>query len=45
MHLWGHFYESNKNVRRPKEAHIAQNLKESKTLDRAREDLKEFDQH
>ena len=35
----------NKNVRRPKEAHIAQNSKEIKILDRAGEDLKELDQH
>ena len=30
------------NARRPKEAHIAQNLKEIKILDRAGEDLKEL---
>ena len=34
-----------KNARRPKEAHIAQNLKGIKILDRAGEDLKEFAQH
>ena len=36
---------TNKNARRPKEAHISQNLKEIKILDRAEEDLKELDQH
>ena len=33
------------NARHPKEAHIAQNLKEIKILDKAREDLKKLDQH
>ena len=33
-----------KNIRRPKEAHIAQNLNEIEILDRAGE-LKELDQH
>ena len=36
---------SNKNARRLKEAHIAQNFKEIKILDRDGEDLKELDQH
>ena len=36
---------SNKNARRPKEAHIARNLKEIKILDGTGEDLKELDQH
>ena len=35
----------NKNARRPKEAHIAQNLKEIEIVDRAGEDLKDLDQH
>ena len=35
----------NKNTRRPKEAHIAQHLKEIEICDRAGEDLKELDQH
>ena len=40
------FKRKNKNARHPKEAHIAQNLKEIKILlDRAGEDLKELDQH
>ena len=37
--------EVNKNARRPKEAHIARNLKEIKIVDRAGEDLKDLDQH
>ena len=36
---------TNKNARRPKEAHNAQNLNEIKILDRAVEDLKELDQY
>ena len=40
-----YFILSNKNARRPKEAHIAQNLKEIDILIRAWEDLKELDQH
>ena len=36
---------SNKNARRPKEAHNARILKEIKIVDRAGEDLKELDQH
>ena len=35
----------NKNARRPKEVHIAQNLKEIKILDRAEKDMKELDQY
>ena len=35
----------NKNARRPKEAHIVQNLKGIKRLNRAGEDLKELAQH
>ena len=34
----------NKNARRPKEAHIARNLKEIMILDGAGEDLKELEQ-
>ena len=33
------------NARHPKEAHIAQNLKEIKILDRAGMDFKELDLH
>ena len=36
--------EQNKKARRLKEAHIAQNFKKLKILDRAGEDLKELDQ-
>ena len=36
---------NNKNARHPKEAHIAQNFKGIKILDRAGEDLKELAQH
>ena len=39
------YLSRNKNARRPKEAHIAQNLKGFKILDRAGEDLKELAQH
>ena len=35
----------NKNAKRPKEAHNAQNLKEIRIVDRAGEDLEELDQH
>ena len=40
----GYYQTSNKNARRPNEAHFAQNLKEIKILDRAGEDLKYLDQ-
>ena len=35
----------NKNARRLKEVHIAQNLKKIKIVNRAGEDLKDLDQH
>ena len=37
--------QGNKNARRPKEAHNAQNLKEIEIVDSAGENLKELDQH
>ena len=40
-----YFILSNKNARRPKEAHIAQNLKGIRMLDRAGKELKELDHH
>ena len=36
--------KTNKNARRPKEAHNAQNLKEIEILDRTGKDLKLFEQ-